>query len=1004
MGRLTLSVLSALLLVPQLVLAQAREVTGRVTQQGSGAPLVEATINVVGQPIGTRTDAEGNYRLRVPAGDITLQARALGFKRTTTRLAAGQTTANFTLERDVLQLEGVTVTGQATTIDRRQAQTAIASVSAEELNRVPARSLEQQLQGKVIGAQISMNSGAPGGGGQILLRGATSVIGNSDPLFVVDGVVVSNAGIASGANSVTRAAGAGNISSGQDNVVNRLADINPDEIESVEVLKSAAASAIYGSRASNGVVVITTKRGRAGAPRFTVTQRVGTQQLMRNLESRRFPNAAAVQAAVSTAAPVQAAAAAACTGGCPWFDYQSELFGNNKPSTETVLSTSGGAGANTRYFLSATDKNEQGIAINTGARRQAVRFNLDQNISPRLTVSAGANLTRNVLRRGLSNNDNTYTSPIYNFAYTPAVIDLNRRDEQGMFIRNPFASGGNLANTSNPFETFNFVRNNEDVFRQQANARVNYTIFSAGANNVQFSYVGGFDQFSQDNSVYSPNFLQFENNDGLPGTASQSNSTSLQTNNSLNAVWTFSPGGSLLNSATTSFGAIQENQNLEVNRAQARGLIATVPRFDQGTNLLAQGFSVFKDQRLYASTTLSMLGEKLNVTAGVSAERSSANGDRDQFYTFPRFAGAYRFVDVIPAVEELKLRASYGRTGNRPRFGDRDVLFNGAGNIAGQNAIVAAGLLGNPDIMPETLNETELGFDATLFKSRVALETTWYQRRITDLLLTFPLTPSSGLGNKVINGGEMTTTGWEVGATIVPVQRGAFTWTSRTNFSQYLQILDTIPVPPFPVLGSFGPSFGRNRMQSGQRTTWVWGFAPLGANGAVVDTILGDSRPDFQMQFVNTFDLGSFSVSTLVDWRKGGLMANMTKLLYDEGQNSRDYDDPSPNASVGATLGEWRYETWAAGDIRPYVEDGSYVKLREVTLSYTAPRRWARFLPGDAKDLRFSLQGRNLLWFSDYWSYDPEFNNFGNSNFNRFIDLAPFPPNRQMFFSVDIGF
>jgi len=254
--------------------AQTRDISGKVTAAGTNQPLVDVTVSIVGQQVGVRTNERGEYRLRVPSSEVIVLARQLGYKRQTKRLGPGENTADFVMEKDILQLEGVTVTGVATTTDRRVAATAVSTVNSQELNRVPARSVESNLAGKVAGARMFENSGAPGGGAQIQIRGATSVLGQGDPLYVVDGIIISNASISSGASSVTRASGS--TGSSQDQVVNRLADLNPNDIENIEVLKSAAASAIYGSRATNGVVVITTKRGKQGRASWNVTQRVGT--------------------------------------------------------------------------------------------------------------------------------------------------------------------------------------------------------------------------------------------------------------------------------------------------------------------------------------------------------------------------------------------------------------------------------------------------------------------------------------------------------------------------------------------------------------------------------------------------------------------------------------------------------------------------------------------------------------------------------------------------------
>lgn len=983
-----------------------REITGKVTQVG-GAPLVDANVSVLGQALGARSNENGEYRLRVPQGEVTILVRAIGFKRQTARVGASQTTADFALEKDVLQLEGVTVTGQATTLDKRNASTAVASVNTDELNRVPARSIENQLSGKVLGARIFENNGAPGGGAQIQIRGATSILGQGDPLYVIDGVIVSNATIPNGLNSISRAGGT--IGGTQDNAVNRLADLNPSDIESVEVLKSAAASAIYGSRATNGVVVITTKRGRSGAPTWNVTQRIGTAALARKIGFRKYSDINDLVPAGDTTLWVGNAAAVAvarqlCNPECTNYDYEQQLYGRTDPTWETLLSTRGGAG-NTRYFASVSDKQEAGIMLNTGARRTAGRFNVDQTIGEKLTLSGGLGVTRNFLQRGISNNNNAGISPTYDLGYIPHVIDLRRRAD-GTYPVNPFYAGG--TSVSNPFANAYEIVNDEEVWRQTGNARVAYELFSRGTHNVNVSYNGGVDRFQQEGIAYAPPFLQFEPNDGQAGTAAIATSQVYQFNQSVNVVWTWAPALRWIGSLTTSFGGTSEEQTQRTYRTQARGLLPTLP-VAQGGNVTTVEDNRFaiRDQSLYLNEQALLLDEKLSIAAGLRADRSSVNGDREKYYVFPKVSASYRFTQPSWATEytdEIKLRAAWGQSGNRPRFGDRDLLYANGGIIGGLGSLVSAGTVGNPEIKPEVMNETEFGVDLGFLDQRLNFEITNYNRTITDLLLTFPLPPSSGLTQKIINGGELSVKGWEVGVTGIPIQRGEFTWTSRINYQANKQMVEELPVPSFVAPGgSFGAAYGRNRIVNGTRSTWVWANAPLGVGGTVRDTIVGDANPAHQTQFSNDFSWKNWTVSTLLDWRNGGTVSNMTNNLWDEGGNSRDYNKPSaadPNVSVAAE----RYDTFSSGDTRVYMQPGTFLKLREITVTWQAPSEFtSRWLRG-AKDLRLSLSGRNLWVKTDYWSYDPEFNNFGNQNFNRFIDLAPFPTSRQFFFSVDVGY
>ena len=987
--------------------AQTRDITGKVTMAGSSQPLADVTISVVGQQLGVRTNERGEYRLRVPSGEVSVLARQLGYKRQTLRLSATESVGNFVLEKDVLQLEGVTVTGAATTVDRRVAATAVASVSSVELNRVPARSIESNLAGKVAGARIFENSGAPGGGAQVQIRGATSVLGQGDPLYVVDGVIVSNAGISSGSSAITRASGS--TGSSQDQVVNRLADLNPNDIESVEVLKSAAATAIYGSRATNGVVVITTKKGSAGQPKWNVTQRVGTQQLMRSLGHRQYATLNDVLPFVG--GPVgEAAARAACTPNCTNYDWQGELYGRTDPSYETLISTSGGSG-NTRYFASLNDRQESGIMINTGARRTGGRINLDQTLGSKLTASMGLDVTRNFLQRGIGNNNNAGVSPTYVFGYTPAIIDLNTKLANGRYPNMPFYGGG--VGIANPFEVIRDIQSDESVFRQAGNIRLNYSALSTARHSVQISTLTGVDRFQQEGVQYSPNYLQFEPADGFLGTAGQNNVSSLQTNAGLNAVWTWTPANKLVTSFTTSVGGTYERQKQEIYRIRGRGLLPTRRIAANAQDIATEDTRTeFRDQSYYVNEQVLLLDEKLALNVGFRADRSSANGDREKFYLFPKYSGSYRFVKPLTdKIDEVKFRGAWGQSGNRPRYGDRDILYADGGLIGGQNSLVSAGLLGNTGIKPEVMNELEFGMDAQLFGSRVGVEVTRYQRKITDLLLTFPLPPSSGLGNQIINGGQLSVLGTEGVLSLVPIRRGNFEWTSRIIYNANVQYTNDIPVPAFPVPGSFGAAYGRNRITPNLRSTYIWSNAPLGANGAVRDTITGDANPIHTTTFNNDFTWKRFTFSALLDWRAGGTVSNMTNNLWDEGKQARDYDDAAPTSmlpgsrpcAAGETLGLCRYNTFNAGDTRVYMQNASYVKLREVTINYQAPDSWAQKIPG-GKSLRFNLSGRNLALFSKYWGFDPEFNNFGNTNFNRFIDLAPFPPSRQFFFSVDVGF
>jgi outer membrane receptor protein involved in Fe transport len=367
---------------------------------------------------------------------------------------------------------------------------------------------------------------------------------------------------------------------------------------------------------------------------------------------------------------------------------------------------------------------------------------------------------------------------------------------------------------------------------------------------------------------------------------------------------------------------------------------------------------------------------------------------------------------MIPFVSELKLRASLGESGNRPDYGARDVTLTNAGLIDGQAGLIQAATLGNPDIRPERMHEAEYGLDAAFLNDRVRFEGTFYDRRIKDLLVRAQLAQSTGVNLQNINGGTMQSKGTELALTLLPVQSAGdgLNWTSRTSWYQSsTKILSFVEgIKPFTTgtaAGGFGNAYGRLRYAPGYSVSTIWGNQ-IQANGSVqADTPLGDANPQYLMSFGNDFTYGNFTLNTVVDYRRGGLVSNMTENLFDEGKNTWDYDAPSPDPTVGATLGEYRYKLWKGGNnTAAYLVDGSYTKVREVTLGYTLPQSMVNKLGTiNAKSARISLSGRNLFIISGYNGFDPEVNNGGNF-VARFVDLAPFPPSRSFYLSVDLGF
>jgi len=969
--------------------AQTRTVTGTVTDAQTGQPLEGARVSVRGTGLSALTGANGRFTLgSVPAGDVTLTVRRIGSNPADLRLASGQNDVIAALTRDPLRLAEVVVTGQATAVDRRNLANAVATVSGEEVSRVSSQTVEQALQGKIVGASIQSNSGAPGGGMQMRLRGVTSINASSEPLYVVDGIVLSNVAIPSNQNAVTKAASGSNPALTQDGQVNRIADLNPNDVENIEVLKGSSASAIYGSRASNGVVIITTRRGRAGERRINATQRIGFSKISNTLGSRTF-------ATLAEATTTWGAGAAAVYTPGVVYDHERELAGRTPVSSESVVDLSGGD-TDTRYFASGLWKNDGGIIDNTGYRKQAVRANLDQDLGQRLNLSLQTNIMRSVAQRGLTNNDNAGVSWWMVFPFTPNFMNLNQNPD-GTYPAHRFQ-------ISNPLQTAALMKNDEKVNRSTVAGRLTLTALQRESFSLKFTANGGADHFVQENSLLFPPELQFEPiDDDQPGTSLLSNSNNLNLNAGTNAVLRFAPISGAF-AATTSVGVNGSSRDLRISRIVSRNLVGGLGIVGAGTSVqvLEQRQRV-EDFGVFAQEEFLTLNERLLLTAGITADRSSANTDTEKYFFYPKVAGSFRFPQPFRGLEELKIRAAYGQTGNQPLFGQKFTPLSAVENIAGLPGLVvpAAGQVASDNLRPERQRELEGGTDITLAGGRGAVELTAFRAEVTDLLLQRTLAPSSGFGVEIFNGGKLRKTGVEVGISIVPIQSAETDWVFRTSYASTRSKIVDLPVPTFRT-GGFGSSLGAFEIAEGASATQIVGNDSL-PNGSVVVRKIGDANPDFNMSFSSDMRFKALRLYGLLDWQHGGNIINLTKFLYDLGQNTVDFADPITVGTLQTTVGANRLRLWPK-QTAVYLEDASFMKLREVTLSFDVPSTMVSRFGRGVRSVQLTLSGRNLLTFTDYTGMDPEVSNFGNQQIARNIDVAPFPPSRSFWLSVSLGF
>jgi TonB-linked SusC/RagA family outer membrane protein len=966
-----------------------RRVTGHVVGP-AGEPVVSATVTVQGTALGTTTIQDGSFSIgSVPAGAQVLVVRRLGFRRVTQPISA-TTSENITvrLERDVLQLETQVITGTTTTVSSANAANSIAQVTGEQLNRAPTPTVENALQGKVPGAVISTNSGAPGGGAQVQLRGITSINAASSPLYVVDGVLVNNSQIGTGLNSITGAGGG--ITNSQDQPTNRISDLNPADIENIEVLKGASAGAIYGSKASNGVILITTRRGNTGKAAVNVTERVGQFSLSKKLGVRCFGSAAEVSSywtaergASAATAAAEAAAYTAAPTKCN--DFEEQLYGDNPLSYESGLSVRGGSGG-TSYYVSGLAKRDAAILRNTYYQKQSVAANLNQAIGSKLNLRASNEFIHSLTDRGLSGNDNNEVSPVAVLSETPSYFDLSSG------ALNPYASNG-----SNPFQTANLMRNPEDVYRYIGSVSPTYSAYTSQRQTLDFTIIAGVDAYSFNSNLVSPPDTYFESSDGLPGTIVVNKTQSVNANLNVSGTHRYIADPF---TATTSFGLRQERRQNDLIYNQGRNIPAGVSDVQYGVvqTVLESKFLV-KDFAYYAQEEVLALNERLLLTAALNSERSSVNGDDKKMYVYPKFAASYRLPFLPKYTDELKIRAAAGQAGNQPPYGFKFTTLP-ISVYDGQLGAQPSATAGSPSIRPETSREIEGGVDAQFASGRVALDATVFRKRVSDLILSAQIAGTSGFTTKFINGGNLQSTGTEIGLNITPVQNSRLTWISRTTYANVDSRITSMDVPCFNGGSFFSNRFGAPYVCAGYSPSTAQvtgGFDTTSTSPLVrVRHLLNlESAPNYTMGFSNEFQVGPVRLYGLLDYRNGGYVANLTNNYFDGTHLLNDTATVNNRNFLFSTAG---------GGQNVYLEKAGFVKLRELTLSYVIPKTLTQSLWSQAQDVRIELSGRNLKTWTDYTGYDPEVSNFSNQNIGRFQDVTPYPPSRSFFFSVVANF
>lgn len=959
------------MILPIMAFSQGT-VSGNVTDATYGGPVAGANVVIKGTSTGVTTDFDGNYEITVSNFPATLVFSSLGFETKEMRVT-GPTTLNVALGESATGLDEVVVTGLGTSIKRSNLANAVSTVSSEELVGTTAQTtLDGALYGKLTGVNITSSSGAPGGGFALRLRGISSINGNNQPLYIVDGVYVNNAEIPSGLRFAS-GANRGN----EENSANRIADLDPNDIQNIEVLKGASAAAIYGTRANAGVVIITTKRGRQGKTDIRFSQDTGFNTIINKLGLRPW-TAQSVEDAFG-AAEVDLYNAAIASGGL--IDYEDEIYGETGLITDTRISASGG-GESTRFFVGASYRDEEGIIKNTGFDRFSLRANVDHRISKTFSFSTSSNYVRSNSSRSFTGNENEGgLSYGYTLAFTRPWIDLFP-DENGVYPDNPNYSG-------NPILVRDLAKNEDSNNRFIQGLKFTTDILNTGQDAVKLIFNGGIDYLANETYVYVPEIHQAQrgNQNGFIGVGKN---IFTNFNYQTIGVWNHNAMDGAL-ALTTQGGISYLEQQTDLVFNQATQLIPNQTNLSQGSaQSITQTTSTVKEFGYFGQVE-GNYQDQLIGTIGYRLDKSTLNGDPNKYYGFPKASLAVNLHNFdfwnSSFLDRLKFRAAYGETGSSGAFGSAFTGLNQV-SIGGTGGSSINTLKGDPDIEPETSSEFEVGFDAGLF-DKVSLEVSYYNRKVNDLLLSRVLPTSTGFGSETTNLADLENNGLEVGLNINAFSQENFVWNSTVNFWFNRSEITRLDVPAFPQPGAgFGLGLGTFYIEEGQPVT------QLAGNIDGSPTQIGDVEPDFQMAFTNSFTIAKqFDVSFLLQWKNGGENLNLSRLLTDLGGTSPDLDTPEGQERAGLGFVATRF-----------IEPAGYLRLREAAIYYRLPQTALDFFGDTVSGIKIGVSGRNIFTITDYSSYDPETSTNGGAGLSSGIEVTPFPSTKQFYFHLNVNF
>ncbi len=1006
-------------LVALAVSAQIK-ISGKVTgADGNGIPSVSVVVRTT--TIGTVTDANGNYDLtaNLKPGSYILEFSGVGFRSLTKEIKVNNETsytASVELADDVMKMDEVVVTGVSAGTTRKQLGSYVSTVKADQLTKGATGNVLAALQGKTAGAQIIQNSGDPGGGISVRLRGISSVNSSSEPLYIVDGVIVNNATTRVTNTSANYDGGSFVGTIGQ----NRLADINPADIERIEVLNGAAAAAIYGSRANAGVVQIFTKRGSLGAPTVTFSTSVLSSSLRKSVEVNQSPTKfGGPTDGVGAQTQDILTPALLNTTAVTRYDYNDYIF-RNALGTDNNVSVAGGKDK-TKYYTSASYYKNEGIVKNTDFRRYSFRVNLDQGLGEKVNFNIGLNFINSA---GNEKPDgNSFFSPMNSINIIGNFHDLFTRDALGNI--KAIGERGRV----NPVSVIEDIKQRQETNRILANAGIKFRPVKG----LTLDYTLGIDQYSQKGETFIPPFA-YNVSDGFfgggpaldptrNGYASAGNYNFFQINNEANATYQTKLTTDI--SSTTQVGYSVQYERSTYSLLQGRGMAPFVQTVN-GASTLLPGIDDRGEISISGYYAQQNFGYKslLYVTGAIRVDGSSVFGKDQRNQKYFKASGSYVISEhefwknsgISKVWNFAKLRVAYGESGNLTGIGAYSRFNSYSSNsFVSRTSLTSSSTLANTNVKPERQKELEFGIDLGFFNGRLNLQTNIYTKKVDDLLINRFIAPTTGFSSLLDNFGSLENKGFEVVLTGKPIQGKNLNWTitgiynhnrnKAVRIGQALTLLSTNSGTPVAIIegqpigifyGAFfalDPNGGLVKNGSGfpqgergiQNSALVFtpqrdgAGLPIGSF-PLLRKIIGDPNPDYTASLVNELTYKKASLRFQLDAVQGVDVFNADWRTRQGVGNGKEAEKEQTGVyprgyinSFYAAIEEWR------------IDDGSFVKLREVSLSYAFGNL------KKIKDITLSVSGRNLISWDNYKGYDPEVNAGGQSTILRGIDFGAVP-------------